>query len=97
MNYRLSNKERANISRIIAIESQRLGETLREAGLVSASQIELALQDKTQYPELRIGEILAQKEIIKPETADFFACDWTKAVLEAEKYALGYYLHQAAI
>ena len=95
--YRLTPEARANISRILAVETKTLGEILREADLVSARQIESALQAKIQYPNLRIGEILAQKEFIKPETADFFAQDWTKAIVEAEKYALGYYLKQAAI
>jgi hypothetical protein len=95
--YRLTAKDRANISRLVAMQTQTLGELLRAADLVSSSQIELALKDKMQYPDLRIGEILAQKNLIKPETADFFAQDWTKAVIESEKNALGYYLKQAAI
>ncbi|NJL53552.1 MAG: hypothetical protein HC930_17805 [Hydrococcus sp. SU_1_0] len=35
--------------------------------------------------------------MLKPETADFFAQDWIKAVTESDKHALGYYLQQAAI
>lgn len=95
--YRLSAKARADISRLLATQTRTLGETLREADLVSAWQIESALEEQTQYPNLRIGEILAQKKIIKPQTADFFAKDWTKAVIAPEKDALGYYLKQAAI
>ena len=95
--YRLSTKARADICRLLAVQTKTLGEILREADLVSSWQIESALQDKQQHPELRIGEILAQKKIIKPKTADFFAQDWTKAVIEPEKNALGYYLRQAAI
>ncbi|MEL6495190.1 MAG: hypothetical protein AAFQ41_08695, partial [Cyanobacteria bacterium J06623_7] len=95
--YRLSVQDRANISRAIAIESRTLGATLQAAGLVSAWQIESALQAKSENPNLKIGEILAQKEIIKPATADFFVTDWTKAVVTNEKQALGYYLQQAAI
>lgn len=94
---RLSNQDRANLSRLIAIQSKTLGEILKEADLVSAWQIESALQTKILQPELRIGEILAQKNLIKPKTADFFAQDWTKAVAASEKNALGYYLKQAAI
>lgn len=95
--YRLTAKDRANISRLVAIQTKTLGEILQEADLVSFRQIELALQDKMQYPDLRIGELLAHKKLIKPETADFFAQDWTKAMIESEKNALGYYLKQAAI
>jgi hypothetical protein len=95
--YRLTAKDRANISRLVAMQTKTLGEILQEADLVSSRQIESALQDKIQYPDLRIGEILAHKQLIKPETADFFAQDWSKAVMESEKNALGYYLKQAAI
>jgi hypothetical protein len=95
--YRLTSKDRAYISRLVAVQSKTLGEILREADLVSPWQIKSALQEKTQHPDLRIGEILAQKNLIKPETANFFAQDWTKAVIEAEKHTLGYYLKQAAI
>lgn len=94
---RLSAKDRANLSRLIALQSKTLGEILREADLVSAWQIDSALKEQFLQPELKIGKILAQKNIIKPETADFFAQDWTKAVAESEKYSLGYYLKQAAI
>lgn len=95
--YRLAPQSRAELSRLLAIKTKPLGEILQAADLVSPRQIESALQDKLQYPDLRIGEILAQKQLIKPATADFFAQDWTKAVIEAEKNALGYYLQQAAI
>jgi hypothetical protein len=95
--YRLTAKDRADLSRLVAMQTKTLGEILRDADLVSPWQIESALQDKIQHPELRIGEILAQKDLIKPETANFFAQDWTKAVIEAEKNTLGYYLQQAAI
>jgi hypothetical protein len=95
--YRLTAKDRANIIRLVAMQTKTLGELLREADLVSSRQIESALKDKMQYPDLRIGEILAHKKLIKPETADFFAQDWTKTVIESEKNVLGYYLKQAAI
>lgn len=97
MTHRLTPKARADISRLLAVQTKTLGELLREAGLVSPWQIESALQAKMEHPELRIGEILTQKNLIKPETADFFAQDWTKAVVAAEKNTLGYYLQQAAI
>jgi hypothetical protein len=95
--YRLTTKDAADLSRLVAIKTKTLGEILREADLVSSWQIESALQDKIQYPDLRIGEILARKNLLKPETADFFAQDWIKAVIESDKHALGYYLQQAAI
>ena len=95
--YRLTSESRADLIRFLSVQTKTIGEILLEADLVSAYQIESALQDKMQHPELRIGEILAQKNIVKPETADFFAQDWSKVVIEPEKNALGYYLKQAAI
>ena len=95
--YQLSQKSRSDIQRLIALQTKTLGETLREADLVSSWQIETALQTKVQHPDLRIGEILARQNIIKPETADFFAGEWSKIVIASEKDAIGYYLQQAAI
>ena len=95
--YQLSQKSRLDIQRLIALQTKTLGETLREADLVSSWQIETALQDKIRHPNLRIGEILARQNVIKPETADFFARDWSKIVIASEKDAIGYYLQQAAI
>ena len=95
--YRLSQADRINISRLLTIKTKTLGEILQEADLVSPWQIKSALEKQSKYPNLRIGEILAQKNIIKPETADFFARDWTKAITATEKDALGYYLKKAAI
>ncbi len=97
MTHRLTPQARADISRLLAVQTKTLGELLQEAGLVSPWQIESALQAKIQHSKFRIGEILAQKDLIKPETADFFAQDWAKAVVAAEKNTLGYYLQQAAI
>ena len=95
--YRLTPESRADLVRLLSVQTKTIGEILREADLVSALEIELALQDKLQHPELKIGEILAQKNIVKPKTADFFAQDWSKVIIEPEKNALGYYLKQAAI
>ncbi|NJL51418.1 MAG: hypothetical protein HC930_02940 [Hydrococcus sp. SU_1_0] len=47
-----------------------LGEVLIEAGLITASQIELALQLQSTS-NLRIGEILASHNWIEQQTADF--------------------------
>ncbi|PSB08649.1 hypothetical protein C7B62_16015 [Pleurocapsa sp. CCALA 161] len=97
MTHRLTPQARADISRLLAVQTKTLGELLQDADLVSPWQIESALEAKMQHSKLRIGEILAQKNLIKPETADFFAQDWAKAVIAAEKNTLGYYLQQAAI
>lgn len=97
MYYRLTARSYLELQRFLSVQTKTLGETLQEADLVSSWQIEAALQNKNQYPELRIGEILARQDIIKPETADFFAEDWSKIVIAPEKDAIGYYLQQAAI
>jgi len=95
--YRLTPKSSSALRNLLSIQTKRLGVILQEAGLVSPHQIELALEDKIQYPDLRIGDILAKRGIIKPETADFFVQDWLNVVRQEEKDALGYYLKQAAL
>jgi len=81
----------------LAKEKKALGEILQEAGLVSLYQVQSALLNQVNHPDLRIGDILAQQELIKPETADFFVQDWSNVILEPEKNTLGYYLRQAGI
>ena len=78
-------------------QKKALGEILQEAGLVSPYQVQSALLNQVTHPDLRIGEILAQQELIKPETADFFVQNWSNVILEPEKNALGYYLRRAGI
>ena len=48
-----------------------MGQILIEAGLISISQIELALQEQAEN-KLRIGEILVSHGWIIPRTVDFF-------------------------
>lgn len=95
--YRLTPQSNSELRRFLSIQTKPLGKILQEADLVSSFQIESALQDKIQHPDLRIGDILAQRGLIKPETADFFVQDWSKIVIQPNKNALGYYLTQAAI
>lgn len=95
--YRLSPKSCADLRRLLAVQTKTLGEILQEADIISPINIESALQTQTNYPNLRIGEILTQQGLIQPKTADFFAQDWSKILIQPEKDALGYYLRQAAI
>ena len=95
--YRLTPKSNSDLSRFLSVSTKPLGKILQEADLVSSFQIKSALQDQMQHPDLRIGKILAQQGLIKPETADFFAQDWSKVLMQPDKNALGYYLKQAAI
>ncbi|AFY77470.1 hypothetical protein Ple7327_2146 [Pleurocapsa sp. PCC 7327] len=77
--------------------SKPLGNILQEADLVSASQIELALQDQTCYRDLRIGEILALRGWLKQETADFFVQQWPALLQQKQQMPLGYYLRAAGL
>ena len=93
----LSSKLKSDLRCFPSIPTQPLGLILQQADLVSSFQIESALQDQILRPDLRIGEILSQKGLIKTETADFFVQDWSKALIHPDKNALGYYLKQAGI
>ena len=73
-----------------------LGEILVEAGLISISQIEIALQEQ-QQSGLLIGEILASHDWIKQKTVDFFAEQWQKIVRQEQKKPLPYYFKKAAL
>ena len=72
-----------------------IGQILIEAGLISISQIELALQEQEQYG-LKLGEILVSHGWIKQETIDFFCQQWSK-LLEQEKQPLAYYFQAASL
>ena len=95
--YNSNPKSSPRTNHWLTIKKKALGEILQEAGLVSPYQVQSALLNQITHPDLRIGEILAQQELIKPETADFFVQDWSNVVAEPEKSSLGYYLKQAGI
>ncbi|MGB7415822.1 MAG: hypothetical protein WA902_16575 [Thermosynechococcaceae cyanobacterium] len=76
---------------------QRLGEILRQAGLISAAQISVAAHDQELYTDMRLGEVLALRGWLKQETADFFAEQWTKVICEPAKLRIGDYLKAAAL
>jgi hypothetical protein len=73
-----------------------LGLILREAGLITPAQVEVALQDQ-QYYCLPFGEILSLHGWIRQETADFFAEAWPTLFLSSYLQPLGYYLRSAAL
>ena len=83
-------------SHILEPKNKRLGTILTEADLVSIPQLDLALKDQTNFPNLRIGEILAMRGWIKPETANFFV-NWSQILKNKERQPLGQYLIQSAI
>ena len=77
--------------------SELLGQTLRKAGLVSFSQIQVALSDQEYNQNLLIGEILALRGWVEQQTADFFADEWQPLIDQLEKYPLGYYLVKSGL
>lgn len=87
----------SNADKLLTSRSNKpLGEILIEAGLITASQIEFALQQQSQS-EKRIGEILAEHNWIKQQTADFFAEQWHSLLHQKEKKPLIYYFRQAGL
>lgn len=78
-------------------KAKRIGTILREADLVSIHQLDLALKDQANFPNLRLGEILAMRGWIKSETADFFVQNWSSIVKEKNRQPLGYYLVESGL
>ncbi|MEA5512030.1 hypothetical protein VB715_19850 [Crocosphaera sp. UHCC 0190] len=74
-----------------------LGEILREADLITSTQLQTALRDKGEYQGQRIGEILALQGWLKQETVDFFAEQWTTCLQQGPQYPIGEYLKQAGL
>ena len=78
-------------------EKKPLGQLLNEAGLISAKQIEIALQEQVEIPQMKIGEILALRGWLKQETANFFVEQWNQLLQQEQKHLLVYYFRQAAL
>jgi len=74
-----------------------LGQTLKKAGLISFSQIQVALTDQEYDQSLKFGEVLALRGWIEQQTADFFADEWQPLIEQLEKYPLGYYLVKSGL
>ena len=72
-----------------------LGETLKQAGLISDLQIQTVLEDRKYSHHLRVGEIMALRGWIRQKTADFFAEEWHHLINQSKKYPLGYYLEKS--
>lgn len=91
----LSNSSHSN-ELLISKVNPPLGEVLIEAGLITASQIEFALQLQSTS-HLKIGEILASHDWIKQQTADFFALKWADLLEQKQKKPLVYYFRNAGL
>jgi uncharacterized protein YjbI with pentapeptide repeats len=73
-----------------------LGEILIEAGLISPTQLEIALRQQKEE-NLKIGEILASNNWIAQATADFFVEQWSGLLKQKKKQPLVYYFRQASL
>lgn len=78
------------------MENRPLGEILVEADLVSLAQIEFALQEQLKK-DLKLGEILANNNLIRQKTADFFVDQWPKYLKDKNKKPLVYYFTKAGL
>ena len=76
---------------------QPLGQVLKQAGLISNSQLDVALKDQSLDRQILIGEILALRGCIKRETVEFFANCLPNSISKETKKPLGYYLKQAGL
>ncbi|MBE9222861.1 hypothetical protein IQ215_09150 [Cyanobacterium stanieri LEGE 03274] len=84
----------------IKISNKRLiGQMLLEAGLITKSQLDVALEDQQQFFKLKIGEILALRGWLKSQTADFLVEIENKkaAKIYKKEYPIGYYLKKAGL
>ena len=80
----------------LTFTNKPLGETLMEAGLISASQIAIALNEQEEY-KMKIGEIFALHNWIDQQTADFFVEKLPYLIKEPQKEPLAYYFKEAGL
>jgi hypothetical protein len=74
-----------------------LGYLLRQAGLITESQVMTALEaQQTVQRHLRIGEIIAHYGWLQPETIDFFA-EYLPQISSLPQQPIGQYLKQAKL
>ncbi|MDJ0724656.1 MAG: hypothetical protein QNJ38_06060 [Prochloraceae cyanobacterium] len=74
-----------------------LGLRLQQAGLISAAQIQIALQDQMQYNHLELEEILSLRGWLKAETIDFFSTQIIKLIKHSQQISLIKCLKQAGL
>lgn len=75
-----------------------LGQILQQAGLVSDTQIKLAVSiQQGAQDQLKIGQIIAQRGWLYQETIDFFAEELLKLKNSQQKQPIGYYLKKSKL
>ncbi|MEL7083969.1 MAG: hypothetical protein AAF268_11910 [Cyanobacteria bacterium P01_A01_bin.3] len=98
----LSERSRTQVSRQLAqqhaaIHELRIGELLQKAGLLTPTQIEIALMEQKTCAQQRLGHIFAGHGWIKAETVDFFMERFPTIHRESYRFPLGRYLKDAAL
>jgi len=74
-----------------------IGSLLQQAGLISAEQLQTALELQKKYTQMKLGEILVLQQGIRVRTIDFFADKWQEVMTQGQLLPLGYYLKQACL
>lgn len=74
-----------------------IGLLLQKAGLISAEQLENALQTQKYYSQMKLGEILVLQQGLKEKTINFFVDRWQEILAQGKILPLGYYLKQACL
>ena len=98
----LSDCSRRRVSKELArkhaaLQELRIGELLSKAGLLTATQIEIALMEQQTCSQQRLGNIFARHGWLRPETVDFFIERFPNIHREPFRFPLGRYLKDAAI
>ena len=83
--------------RINSLFEKPLDRVLKQAGLISTLQLDLALKEQSLNRQMSLGEILASKGWIKKETVEFFVNCLPNLMHKKQKEPLGYYLKQAGL
>ena len=74
-----------------------IGTALLQAGLVDQIQLQIALKQQSQSPQIPLGKILALRGWIKQETADFFAEKLPQLLQLKHRQPFGQYLQAAGL
>ena len=83
--------------RLTNTSNKELVETLLQAGLITRGQIEVAQQDRKEFPHLELEDILVLRGWLKSQTVDFFLNQWSQELKQKIKQPLGYYLKESAL
>lgn len=78
-------------------KTRPLGELLQRAGLLSAGQLEVVLQDQKWQPDLRIGDILELRGWVRRDAIEFFADQWPRLASGGRDRPIGHYFQQAGL